>query len=168
MTVSALRKIEFTSSWLQGGFWLLAAILKGRRKQLTISCSCSRYSSSASTIRKTRLQKKRKLLAKIINNKNKKYYLFRFRIFSACGELMYSLTILFHRRLQSQPRKKDCTFLIFWMSSDSSSSSSPPDAFGSPSLPSSSFRPPPMFPFASRAALFAFGVSRHSRLRVQS
>ena len=47
-------------------------------------------------------------------------YLFRFRIFSACGELIYSITICFHRRRHSQPRKKLWTFLILRISSLSS------------------------------------------------
>ena len=42
-------------------------------------------------------------------------------MFSACGELIYSITICFHRLLQSHPRKKLCTFLIFLISSLSSS-----------------------------------------------
>lgn len=54
--VSLFRKIELTSSWVQGGFCELAAILIGRRKQEMSRCSCSTYSSSASTIRKTRLR----------------------------------------------------------------------------------------------------------------
>ena len=56
-------------------------------------------------------------------NKNYKYksltikrYLFRLRILSACGLLMYCSTICFHRRRQSQPRKKLWTFLIFCIS----------------------------------------------------
>ena len=60
ITVSALRNIEFTSSWLHGGFCELAAILNGRKKQDTISCNCSKYSSSASTIRNTKLCERRK------------------------------------------------------------------------------------------------------------
>jgi hypothetical protein len=55
MIVSEFKKIELTSSCVQGGFWLEAAILKGLRKQEMRSCSCSMYSSSASTIRNTRL-----------------------------------------------------------------------------------------------------------------
>jgi hypothetical protein len=58
-----------------------------------ITSSCSKYSSSASTIEKTRL--------------------FLFRMLSACGDLMYSSTICFHRRRHSHPRKKLWTFLIF-------------------------------------------------------
>ena len=54
-TVSAFRKIEFVSSWVQGGFLLLAAILKGRRKQDTRISNCSTYSSSDSTMRNTKL-----------------------------------------------------------------------------------------------------------------
>ena len=50
MMVSEFRKIEFTSSCVQGGFCELAAILKGLRKQEINKCSCSTYSSSASTI----------------------------------------------------------------------------------------------------------------------
>ena len=50
MMVSEFRKIEFTSSCEQGGFCELAAILNGRRKQEINKCSCSTYSSSASTI----------------------------------------------------------------------------------------------------------------------
>lgn len=44
------RKIELTSSCEQGGFCELAAILNGLRKQEINKCSCSTYSSSASTI----------------------------------------------------------------------------------------------------------------------
>lgn len=46
--------------------------------------------------------------------------LLRFRMLSACGDLMYSSTICFQRRLHSQPRKKLCTFLIFRSSAESS------------------------------------------------
>lgn len=46
----------FTSSWLQGGFFELAAILKGLKKQLTNISICSVYSSSASTIWNTKLK----------------------------------------------------------------------------------------------------------------
>lgn len=38
---------------------------------------------------------------------------------SACGELMYCSTICFHRRRQSQPRKKLWTFFILAMSGSS-------------------------------------------------
>ena len=55
-TVSAFRKMELMSSWVQGGLLLLAAILKGRRKQEMRISNCSTYSSSASTMRKTRLR----------------------------------------------------------------------------------------------------------------
>lgn len=58
-SVSEFRKMLFTSSWLQGGFFDDAAILKGRRKQDTRRFSCSTYSSSASTIRNTRLREGR-------------------------------------------------------------------------------------------------------------
>lgn len=121
-TVSELRKIELTSSWEHGGRFDDAAILNGRRKHDTSTCgcgkgmnderkfcegkftsSCSRYSSSASTMLNTRL--------------------FRFRMLSACGDLMYSSTICFHRRRHSQPRKKLCTFLIFRSSMVSSTDS---------------------------------------------
>ena len=57
-TVSELRKIELMSSWVHGGFLLLAAILKGRRKQEIRISSWSTYSSSDSTIRNTKLRKK--------------------------------------------------------------------------------------------------------------
>lgn len=60
--------MELTSSCVSGGRFELAAILNGRKKHDTNTSSCSQYSSSASTIEKTRL--------------------FRFRILSACGELM--------------------------------------------------------------------------------
>ena len=88
-TVSALRKIEFRSSWQHGGFFELAAIcsgvvdgndddhvdggdddhvdgndgtnyvftLNGLKKQDISISSCSVYSSSASTMRNTRLGK---------------------------------------------------------------------------------------------------------------
>ena len=56
-TVSELRKIELISSCVQGGFFEEAAILKGLRKQEMMISSCSTYSSSASTIRNTRLKK---------------------------------------------------------------------------------------------------------------
>lgn len=149
--------MEFTSSWLSGGRFDDAAILKGRRKHDTRTCgrhekrrekhrqdwlieakkfsafywffwfwhperimdgnqwdilhtarpkitsSCSRYSSSASTIEKTKL--------------------LRFLMLSACGDLMYSSTICFHRRRHSQPRKKLWTFLIFFSSAESADDS---------------------------------------------
>jgi hypothetical protein len=50
--------MEFTSSWEHGGFLELAAILKGLKKQDTKTSSCSMYSSSASTIRNTKLKTK--------------------------------------------------------------------------------------------------------------
>ena len=49
-------------------------------------------------------------------------YQFLLRILSACGERMYSSTICFHLRRQSQPLKKLWTFLILAMSGSSSSS----------------------------------------------
>ena len=55
-TVSLFRKIELMSSCVQGGFLLLAAILKGLRKQEISISNCSKYSSSASTIRNTKLK----------------------------------------------------------------------------------------------------------------
>lgn len=55
-TVSLLRKIEFTSSCEHGGFFELAAILNGLKKHDTRTSICSIYSSSASTIRKTKLK----------------------------------------------------------------------------------------------------------------
>ena len=55
-TVSLFRKIELMSSCVQGGFLLLAAILKGLRKQEISISNCSTYSSSASTIRNTKLK----------------------------------------------------------------------------------------------------------------
>ena len=57
-TVSLLRNIELISSWVQGGFLLLAAILKGLRKHEMRISSCSTYSSSASTMRNTKLLKR--------------------------------------------------------------------------------------------------------------
>lgn len=90
-TVSEFKKIELTSSWDNGGRFELAAILNGRKKQETNTSNCSMYSSSASTMLNTRL--------------------LRFRILSACGELMYSSTICFQRRRHNQPRKKLCTCL---------------------------------------------------------
>ena len=48
---------------------------------------------------------------------------FLFLMLSACGDLMYSSTICFHRLLQSQPRKKLWTFLILAMSGSSAFSS---------------------------------------------
>ncbi len=57
-TVSELRNIELMSSWVQGGFLLLAAILKGLRKQEIRISSWSTYSSSDSTIRNTKLKVK--------------------------------------------------------------------------------------------------------------
>ena len=56
-TVSEFRKMELMSSWEQGGALEEAAILNGRRKQEMSISSCSTYSSSASTMRKTRLRK---------------------------------------------------------------------------------------------------------------
>lgn len=35
-----LRKMEFTSSWLMTGFFELAAMRSGRRKQVISVCSC--------------------------------------------------------------------------------------------------------------------------------
>ena len=55
-TVSLFRKIELMSSCVQGGFLLLAAILKGLRKHEIRISNCSTYSSSASTIRNTKLK----------------------------------------------------------------------------------------------------------------
>ena len=55
-TVSLFRKIELMSSCVQGGFLLLAAILKGLRKHEISISNCSTYSSSASTIRNTKLK----------------------------------------------------------------------------------------------------------------
>lgn len=43
-------------------------------------------------------------------------YLFRLRILSACGLLIYCSTICFQRRRHSQPLKKLWTFLIFCIS----------------------------------------------------
>lgn len=43
-------------------------------------------------------------------------YLFRLRMLSACGLLMYCSTICFQRRRHSQPLKKLWTFLIFCIS----------------------------------------------------
>ena len=54
-TVSELRKMELRSSWEQGGFFDDAAILNGLRKHETNTSNCSTYSSSASTIRNTKL-----------------------------------------------------------------------------------------------------------------
>ena len=48
--------MELMSSWEQGGALEEAAILKGRRKQEMRISSCSTYSSSASTMRNTRLK----------------------------------------------------------------------------------------------------------------
>lgn len=80
------KKIELTSSWVIGGFLEDAAILSGRRKQVTRVESCRLYSSSHSTILNTML--------------------FRFLMLSACGERMYNSTICFHRLRHNQPRKK--------------------------------------------------------------
>ena len=54
-TVSELRKMELMSSCEHGGLFEEAAILKGLRKQEMRISSCSTYSSSASTIRNTKL-----------------------------------------------------------------------------------------------------------------
>ena len=48
-------------------------------------------------------------------------YLFLFLMFSAWGELMYSETICFHLLRHNHPLKKDWTFLILRISSESSS-----------------------------------------------
>lgn len=85
--------------------------MKGRKKHATSTSSCSRYSSSASTILNTRL--------------------LRFLILSACGDLMYSSTICFQRRRHNQPRKKLCTFLIFLNSMESCTDSHKLDNSGS-------------------------------------
>ncbi|MPC55935.1 hypothetical protein E2C01_049884 [Portunus trituberculatus] len=45
-----------TSSWVLGGFLLDAAILNGLKKHETSRLSCSTYSSSASTMRNTKLR----------------------------------------------------------------------------------------------------------------
>lgn len=76
---------------------------------IKFTSSCSKYSSSASTMLKTKL--------------------FLFLILSACGDFMYSSTICFHRRLHSQPRKKLWTFLIFRSSIESSTDSHNPARF---------------------------------------
>ena len=54
------------------------------------------------------------------NNSDFLSYQFLLRILSACGERMYSSTICFHLRRQSQPLKKLWTFLILAMSGSSS------------------------------------------------
>lgn len=100
-TVSLFKNIELTSSWEHGGFFDEAAILNGLKKQETKTSICSMYSSSASTIRNTRL--------------------FRFLMLSAWGLLMYCSTICFQRLRQSHPLKKLCTFLIFLNSIESCS-----------------------------------------------
>lgn len=106
-----MRKIELTSSCEQGGRFELAAILNGRKKHATNTSSCSKYSSSASTMLNTRL--------------------FRFRMLSACGDLMYISTICFQRRRHNQPRKKLCTFFIFCSSTVSLTDSQSFDSMGS-------------------------------------
>ena len=112
--------MELISSWEQGGFLEDAAILKGRRKQEIRTSSCSTYSSSASTIRNTRLKILTSFKRSNIQLRGKSLsHQFRFRMLSACGELMYCSTICFHRRRQSQPRKKLWTFFILAMSGSS-------------------------------------------------
>lgn len=106
-TVSQFKKIELTSSCEHGGRFELAAILKGRKKQETSTSSCSMYSSSASTMLKTRL--------------------LRLRMLSAWGDLMYSSTICFQRRRHNQPRKKLWTFLILRSSTVSCTWSDSPE-----------------------------------------
>ena len=108
-TVSEFKNIELTSSCEQGGRFELAAILNGRKKQATKTSNCSRYSSSASTMLKTRL--------------------FLFLMLSAWGDLMYSSTICFQRRRHSQPRKKLWTFLIFLSSMESWTEAHKPGKF---------------------------------------
>lgn len=84
-----LRNIELTSSWVIGGFLLLAAMRSGRRKTDTRADSCLTYSSSHSTKLNT--------------------IEFRFRMLSAWSDRMYNSTICFQRRRHSHPRKKLCT-----------------------------------------------------------
>ena len=119
-TVSELRKMELRSSWEQGGFLEDAAILKGLRKHDTNISNWSTYSSSASTIRNTRLCMYENVW---MNNEYVYYrkdvlktylikYLFLFRILSAWGDLMYWSTICFHRRLMLTKWNKICTSIF--------------------------------------------------------
>lgn len=69
---------------------------------------------------------------------------FLFLILSACGDRIYSSTICFHRRRQSQPRKKLWTFLILAKSGSSCSAASMPASRSSRSkLRRSPPQPPP-------------------------
>lgn len=65
-------------------------------------------------------------------------YLFRLRILSACGLLMYCSTICFQRRRHSQPLKKLWTFLTFCISIEPSEMSRNPGA-----KPPEQWAPPP-------------------------
>ena len=75
-TVSEFRKIEFISSWENGGLFEEAAILNGLKKQEIKISSCSMYSSSASTIRNTKLN------SKSIKKVNKLCYIYQFPFFA--------------------------------------------------------------------------------------
>ena len=108
-------------------------------------------------------------------------YLFLLRMLSACGDLMYSSTITFHRWRHSQPRKNPWTLRIFFKSSSSTFPANPahppwappsdpwrlsscpmPD----PPMPDPLLAPPtPPPPYAPRSAL---GVNRHSFLSVHN
>lgn len=96
------------SQWLLN-WWLIIQSVFQESQSLAylFTSSCSKYSSSASTMLNTKL--------------------FRFLMLSAWGDLMYSSTICFHRLRHSQPRKKLWTFLIFRSSTESSAVSHRPD-----------------------------------------
>ena len=105
-------------------------------------------------------------------------YQFLFLIDSAWGDLMYSSTICFHLRLQSQPLKKLCTFLILAMSGSLQSSSNedvrllrlsnlaPPVA--QPLLLGPVLPPPPPLPLSWDCLELMWGSILHSFFRANS
>ena len=103
-TVSELRKMELMSSCEQGGFLELAAILKGRRKHEIKISNCSTYSSSASTIRNT----------KLINNKMI-WIIYLFMFFISPVSLPHTLSvrrfdIIFHNLF---PASSEMLFIVW-------------------------------------------------------
>jgi hypothetical protein len=89
------------------------------------------------------------------------FYLFRLRMLSAWGDLMYCSTICFQRLRQSQPLKKLCTFLIF----RSSSVSWQLVAVDAPEPPALAWEFRPLV----RLALVLYeGTGRHSFFRAHS
>ena len=104
-TVSLLRNIELISSWVQGGFLLLAAILKGLRKHEMRISSCSTYSSSASTMRNTKLLKRHIKLGF--------WWQSKVHLITQLESNNYTMTSNFHFR-RSQKSVNTCTFIYFY------------------------------------------------------